>query len=72
MGHSIRVISLCNSKWLFRHIEHMHDINNCQQNESYENLDNFLLYMAYVYASIGKCNAFIGQSTPTTAFDGVI
>ena len=56
-----------------RHIEHMHEgvwfgKNNFWQNDSFENLDNFSL--------IGFCicidGAFLGRSTPTTAFDGTI
>ena len=38
------------------------------QNDSYENLDNFPLYGFCICMDI----AFIGRSTPTTAFDGVI
>ena len=57
----------------YRHIEHMHEgvwfrNNNFLQNDSCENLDNFHLY--------GFCicmdSAFMGRSTPTTAFDGAI
>ena len=57
----------------YRHIEHMHEgvwfrKNNFWQNDTYENLDNFHLY--------GFCicmdSAFMGRSTPTTAFDGAI
>ena len=53
-----------------RHIEHMHEgvcfrKNNFWQNDSYENLDNFPF-------CICMDSAFIGRSTPTTAFDGAI
>ena len=56
-----------------RHIEHMHvgvwfRKNNFLQNDIFENLDNFSL--------IGLCicidGAFMGRSTPTTAYDGAI
>ena len=55
----------------YRPIEHMHEgvwfrKNNFWQNDSNENLDNIHLY--------GLCicidSAFMGRSTPTTAFDG--
>ena len=39
------------------------------ENYSYENLDNFsLISLLYMHLD----SAFIGRSTPTTAFDGVI
>ena len=52
-----------------RHIEHMHEgvwfrKNNYWQNDSCENLDNFFLLCID--------GAFMGRSTPTTAFDGTI
>ena len=53
-----------------RHIEHMHEgvlfrKNNFRQNDSSENLGNF---------SLIRCidGAFMGRSTPTSAFDGAI
>ena len=55
-----------------RHIEHMHEgvwfrKNNFLQNDSCENLDNFSLIVC-----ICIDGAFMGRSTPTTAFDGAI
>ena len=55
-----------------RHIEHMHEgvwfrKNNFWQNDSCENLDNFSL-IGILYID----GAFMGRSTPTTAFDGAI
>ena len=53
-----------------RHIEHMHEEvcfrkNIFYQNDSCENLDNFsLIWLLY--------SAYMGRSTPTTAFDGAI
>ena len=55
-----------------RHIEHMHEgvcfrKNNFCRNDSSVNLDNFsLIRLLYMHS------AFMGQSTPTTAFDGAI
>ena len=67
-----------------KHIEHMHEgvlfrKNNFGRNDSCENLDNFslirLLYM-HIFPLLGFCicidGAFMGPSTPTTAFDGTI
>ena len=56
-----------------RHIEHMHEgvwfrKNNFYQNDSCENLDNFFL----LHVCICIYGAFMGRSTPTTAFDGTI
>ena len=56
-----------------RHIEHMYDgvlfrKNNFSQNDSCENLDNFSLIWLYICID----GAFMGRSTPTTAFDGSI
>ena len=57
-----------------KHIEHMHERvwfikTYYWQNDSYENLDNFSGW----YQQKGLClcyySAYIGQSTPTTAFD---
>ena len=43
-------------------------INIFRQNDSCENLDNFsLIWLLYMHDS-----AFMGRSTPTTAFDGAI
>ena len=56
-----------------RHIAHMHEgvwfrIFFFLQNDSCENLDNFsLIRLLYMHD-----DAFIGPSTPTTAFDGAI
>ena len=59
-----------------RHIEHMHEgvwfrKNNFYQNDSCENLDNFSL-LTCLYICICIDGAFMGRSTPTTAFDGTI
>ena len=56
-----------------RHIEHMHEgvwfrKNNFGQNDSCENLDNFSLKRFCICID----GAFMGRSTPTTAFDGTI
>ena len=57
-------------------IEHMHEgvwfiKNNFWQNDSCENLDNFSL-IGLLYFCICIDGAFMGQSTPTTAFDRAI
>ena len=57
----------------YRHIEHMHEGVWFKkiffgQNDSYENLDNFSL----IWLCICMDSAFMGRSTPTTAFDGAI
>ena len=54
----------------YRHIEHMHEgvwLKKKSQKDSYENLNIFPLYDFCICI-----DAFIGQSTPTTAFDGAI
>ena len=38
------------------------------KNNSYENLDNYFLYVFYIYMD----GAFMDRSSPTTAFDGDI
>ena len=57
----------------FKHIEHMHEgvlfrKNNFWRNDSCENLDNFSLIRLCICID----GAFMGWSTPTTAFDGTI